>query len=315
VIGPKLKEEAMSLLIVGSVALDSIKTPYGGHSDILGGSAVHASMSASFHSPVNLVGVVGDDFPQEHVDFLSLRGIDVSGLEIVEGKTFRWAGYYENDMNQAHTLDTQLNVFADFVPKIPVKYQESKYLFLGNIHPVLQLDVLNKLSRPELVAMDTMNFWIDSQKEALSEVVKNVDILFINDAELRQYTNESNLINAARTVLNQGLKYVIVKKGEHGSMIIGDNLFFACPAFPVDKLADPTGAGDTFAGGFMGYVAKTKDMTEENLKKALVVGTIMSSFNVEAFSLNRLKTLTIEEVAHRYNSLRAFTSFTDHVFE
>ena len=211
----------MSLIIVGSVALDSIKTPHGAHEDIIGGSAVHAGVSASFYGPVNLVGVVGNDFPKEHIDFLCNRGIDVTGLEVADGKTFRWEGYYEHDMNQAFTIDTQLNVFADFNPKIPPKYTNSKYLFLGNIHPDLQLDVINKIKKPNLVAMDTMNLWIKTEKEALKKVIKKADLLFINDAELRQFTGEANLIKAAKKILTEGLKYVVVKKGEHGSMIIG----------------------------------------------------------------------------------------------
>lgn len=202
----------MTLLIVGSVALDSIKTPVGEHRDILGGSAVHASMSASFHTPVNLVGVVGSDFPREYIQFLQSRQIDVAGLEIVEGKTFRWLGYYEDDMSQAHTLDTQLNVFADFAPKIPEHYRNCDYLFLGNIHPQLQLDVLSSMNRPKLVAMDTMNFWISSQKDLLLDVISRVDVLFINDAEIRQLTGEVSLIQAARKLLAIGLKYVVLKK-------------------------------------------------------------------------------------------------------
>jgi len=304
-------EELMSLMIVGSVALDSIKSPHGEHKDIVGGSAVHASTAASFYGPVNLVGVVGEDFPKEHIDFLCSRGINTEGLEVACGKTFRWVGYYEHDMNHAYTVATELNVFSDFVPKIPEKYKKSKYVFLGNIQPSLQLDVLNLVKGAKVKALDTMNLWIKTERKALLGVLKKVDILFINDAEIRQLTGEPNLIKAAKKTLNMGSKYIVVKKGEHGALIIGDNLFFACPAFPVDKLSDPTGAVDTFAGGFMGYLSKTDNLSKENLKKAVVVGTVMSSFNVEEFSLNRLKSLTTAEIFERYNNLMGYTSFTE----
>jgi sugar/nucleoside kinase (ribokinase family) len=299
----------MSLLVVGSVALDSIKTPHGDHKDILGGSATHASMSASFHTNVNLVGVVGNDFPVEHIDYLNSRKIDTMGLEIANGKTFRWEGFYEGDMSQANTIDTQLNVFADFDPKIPDSYKQTPYVFLGNIHPLLQNKVLDMIPEPKLVGLDTMNLWIDIEKDNLTKVLKRIDVLFINDAEIRQYTGEVNLITAAEKVLDLGVKYVLLKKGEHGALLISKDTFFAAPAYPVKSVFDPTGAGDTFAGGFMGYISNTDDMSIENMKKALITGTVMSSFNVEEFSLNRLKKLKDNEIVSRYEEMKTITTF------
>jgi len=299
----------MSVLIVGSVALDTVKTPFGKHDYILGGSAVHASVAASFFSPVSLVGVVGEDFPQEHINFLNSRDIETKGLQIKAGKTFHWEGYYEYDMNQAHTLDTQLNVFADFDPQVPAEYKNSEFVFLANIDPELQMKVLGQVVSPKLTVLDTMNFWIETKKDALLAVIQKVDIVVLNDAETRQLMGTPNLMVGARELLKLGVKKVIIKKGEHGSLLFEDNHYFAAPSFPLDKVVDPTGAGDSFAGGFIGYLAKTGDLSHDNMRKAVVIGSTIASHNVEDFSLNRMRKLTQKEIQHRYAEFKRMTEF------
>jgi sugar/nucleoside kinase (ribokinase family) len=299
----------MSILVVGSVALDSVETPFGKEDNILGGSATYFSTSASFFTDVNLVAVVGDDFPQEHVDFLKSRDIDLRGLARVSGKTFRWKGKYSYDLNEAQTLETDLNVFADFKPRIPEEYAAIDYLFLANIDPELQMEVLNQVARPRIVACDTMNFWISSKQEALKKVLERVDILIINEGEARQLSGEANLVKAARKVLSLGAKTLIIKRGEHGVLMFNGSSIFAVPAYPLEEVFDPTGAGDTFAGGFMGYLANAGDISEDGIRQAIIFGSVMASFNVEDFSLNRLKRLDYREIEERYRAFKAMTHF------
>jgi len=299
----------MSLLIVGSIALDNVKTPFGEHQNILGGSAIHASNAASFFSSVNLVGVVGKDFPTEHLHFLKKRNIDTSGIQIKKGKTFHWEGYYEYDMNQAHTLKTDLNVFADFDPIIPDNYKDSEFVFLANIDPTLQLKVLQQIKKPKFIMLDTMNFWIETKKDILLKAINSVDLLVLNDAEARQFIDTPNLIKAAQELLATGVKKVIIKKGEHGAILFEKDNVFVAPSYPLEKIIDPTGAGDSFAGGLIGYLSKTNDLSHANLRKAIITGTAMASFNVEDFSLNRLKSLTKTEITKRIKKLKNITDF------
>jgi len=298
------------LLIVGSVALDSVKTPFGEVKEALGGSATYASYAASFFTPVRLVGVVGEDFPVAHVELLKSRAIDLDGLQAVRGKTFRWAGAYEYDLNDARTLATELNVFATFKPQIPPAYRKSDFVFLANIDPDLQLSVLDQVEKPRLVACDTMNLWIRTKPESLKRVIKRADFLFINEAEARLFTNLPSLIKAGWMLQSWGPKYVVIKKGEHGALLFGEKTFFAAPAFPLEEVFDPTGAGDTFAGGFFGYVAQNAgDISDATLRKAVVYGAAMASFTVEKFSLERLKTLTTEELTARVRMLKELSHF------
>ena len=299
----------MPVLIVGSVALDNVKTPFGEKKNILGGSAVHASVAASFFSKVDLVGVVGQDFPKEHVKFLESRGIDLSGLQKTEGKTFHWDGYYEYDMNQAHTLDTRLNVFEKFDPKIPVKSQKNEFVFLANMDPELQLKVIKNLGGARMIVADTMNFWIDTKKQALLEVVKKADIMLLNDMEARQLMGVPSVVVAAKKLLGHGAKAVIIKKGEHGALYFSKDCHFSAPSYPQENLKDPTGAGDSFAGGFIGYLAKSGDLGKESIKKAVIIGSVMASFNVEDFSLDRMRTLKEKEINARFDEFIRFSRF------
>ncbi|MBM2839217.1 MAG: adenosine kinase [Deltaproteobacteria bacterium] len=301
----------MSLLVVGSVAFDSVETPFGKAEEVLGGSATYFSTAASFFTDVKLVAVVGDDFPEEHVTFLKSREIDVNGLQKAIGKTFRWKGRYDFDLNQAHTLDTQLNVFASFKPQIPEVYKDAEYVFLANIDPVLQLEVLRQVRKPKLVACDTMNFWIEGKLHELKETLKHVDILTINEGEARELAKEASLVKAAKTILSFGPKTLIVKRGEYGSLMFSDAGIFAAPAYPLESVFDPTGAGDTFAGGFMGYLSNTGNLGDGNIRQAIIFGSAMASFNVEEFSLNRMKTLTYAEIEQRYKSFKRLTHFED----
>ena len=298
------------VLIVGSMALDSVRTPLGEVKDALGGAADYSSVAAAFFAPVQLVGVVGDDFPQEHLDFLASRHIDLSGVQVVPGgKTFRWAGYYDFDLNVAHTLDTQLNVFADFQPSLPDAYKQAPYVFLANIDPELQLQVLSQVQKPKLAVCDTMNFWIDGKPDALKEVLKRVDIAFLNDAEARQLTGKLSTIKAAKALQALGPKTVIIKKGEHGALLFHGDDHFSAPSYPLEDIADPTGAGDSFAGGFIGYVASQDDISPATLRKAVVYGSVMASYNVEDFSLNRLRSLTQADIAARYRAFKEIAHF------
>ena len=299
----------MSILVVGSVAFDSVETPFGREENILGGSATYFSTSASFFSDVQLVAVVGEDFPQEHVDFLGSRNIDLRGLARVSGKTFHWKGRYGYDLNEAQTLETHLNVFADFKPRIPAAYASAEYLFLANIDPELQMEVLNQVTTPRIVACDTMNFWISSKPDALKKVLERVDIFIINEGEARQLSGDANLVKAARKILAMGAKTLIIKRGEYGVLMFNGSSIFAAPAYPLEEVFDPTGAGDTFAGGFMGYLANTGDLSEKGIRQAIIFGSVMASFNVEDFSLNRLKRLDYKEIEERYRELKSMTHF------
>ena len=302
----------MSVLVVGSVALDNVRTPFGEVKDALGGSCSYVSTAISYFADPTIVGVVGNDFPAQHIQLFKDKGIDTAGLETDNsGQTFRWTGYYEYDMNQAHTLDTALNVFADFKPRIPESHRKPTHLMLANIDPELQLQVLDQVERPELVMLDTMNFWIEIKRDALLEVIKRVDILLLNDAEARQLCDTASLQKAARQLLGMGLKRVIIKKGEHGCLMFSHEDFFSAPAFPLEVVKDPTGAGDTFAGGFIGYLAKHPNPTEEIYRQAVIVGTTMASFTVEEFSLDRLANLKPSEITNRCGLLRRHTTFPD----
>jgi len=292
------------------MALDSVRTPAGEVQNALGGAADYSSVAASFFSPVQLVGVVGDDFPNEHLEFLKSRNIDLGGVQIIpDGKTFRWAGYYDFDLNVAHTLDTQLNVFADFKPVLPAEFKDAHYVFLANIDPELQLEVLNQVTKPKLTVCDTMNFWIEGKKDALIEVLKRVDVAVMNDAEVRQLTGKMSVITGARALQELGPQTVIIKKGEHGALLFHGDQHFAAPSYPIEEIADPTGAGDSFAGGFIGYVASQDDISEATFRKAVIYGSVMASFNVEDFSLNRLRTLTFDEINRRYRAFQKIAHF------
>jgi sugar/nucleoside kinase (ribokinase family) len=308
---PPTGDEFMSILVVGSVGLDSIETPAGKVENALGGSAIYFSTAASFfYDAIRLVAVIGDEFPQEHLDFLKKRGIDIEGLERIKGgKTFRWGGNYTEDLNAAVTLFTDLNVFGDFEPKLPHTYRDTPYVFLANINPELQLNVIKQVTKPKLTVCDTMNLWINNSREALMQTLGHVDILILNDGEARLITGEDNLIRAAKQILTYGLKRVIVKKGEHGAMSLTDSTFFATPAYPLEAVSDPTGAGDSFAGGFMGYLASVGDTSEATIRKAIIYGTVIASFNVEDFSLNRQRTLTRSEIDGRYSQLQEMVTF------
>ncbi|MDD2500682.1 MAG: PfkB family carbohydrate kinase [Geobacter sp.] len=301
----------MGIVVVGTVAFDTVETPFGKGENVLGGSATYFSTSASFFSDVSLVAVVGEDFPEEHVNFLKSREIDLQGLQRIPGKTFHWTGKYGYDLNEAQTLDTQLNVLLDFKPELPAAYRSTDVLFLANIDPELQLQVLDQVEKPRLTACDSMNFWISSKPEALKEVMRRVDIVVINEGEARMLTGEANLVKAARQMISQGCKRLVVKRGEYGVLMFTAETVFAAPAWPLEEVFDPTGAGDTFAGGFMGYLANTGDLSEEGIRQALVFGSVMASFNVEDFSLNRMKRLTYPEIEARYRSFKGLTSFRD----
>jgi sugar/nucleoside kinase (ribokinase family) len=301
----------MSLLVVGSVALDSVETPFGKKEEVLGGSATFFSVAASFFTPVHLVAVVGEDFPEAHVQFLRSRNIGLDGLTREKGRTFRWKGKYGFQLNEAQTLDTQLNVFQDFAPKLPEAYRGASYVFLGNIHPELQSQVLDQVKGPRLVAADTMNFWIQGTREALLKTLKRVNLLFVNDAEIRQLSGEHNIVKAARAVLTMGPSRVVVKRGEYGALLFERDHIFACPAMPLEEVFDPTGAGDTFAGGFMGTLATTDRSEQDMLRRAMVMGSVMASFTVERFSLDRLRDLTQREIHQRFSEFKRLTHFED----
>ncbi len=301
----------MSVLIAGSVALDDLKTPFGERKKVLGGSAVHASVSAGFFSHVELVGAAGADFPAEHTDFLRSMGIGISGLEIKEGKTFHWEGFYEYDMNSAHTVKTDLNVLAGFDPKLSGPHRKCKYVFLGNIDPQIQLKLIEQLGKPALIAADTMNFWIENKKNELFKVIKKTDVMLLNEMEVRQLSGEPNLVKAAGSILKLGCRYVIIKKGEHGALLFSKNLNFSAPSYPQSELVDPTGAGDSFAGGFIGYLAATGRLDNDAIKKAVVIGSVMASFNIEDFSLERMKTLKKEEIISRYGVIERCARFEE----
>jgi sugar/nucleoside kinase (ribokinase family) len=287
------------VLIVGSVALDTVKTQQAEHADLLGGSASYASVAASFFAPVRMVGVVGDDFPIIYRDLFQKRNIDLAGLETAAGKTFRWSGEYEVDMNNRRTLSVELNVFEKFEPKLPAAFQKTEYVLLANIAPSLQSRVLDQMAKPKFVVADTMDLWINVARPDLLALLKRVDMLILNDSEAKLLTEQVNLITAGRKIQALGPRYVVVKKGEHGALLFGPDEFFSTSAFPLESVFDPTGAGDCFAGALMGTVASTGDFSFSGLKRAVVQGSLVASFNVEQFSLKRLETLSLEEIIQR----------------
>ena len=301
----------MSLLVVGSMAFDSIRSPFGEVEKVVGGSATYFSLAASYLAPVRLVSVVGADFPPEVVRMLGTRGIDTRGLATAEGKTFQWKGYYEYDLNTAHTVTTELNVFRDFAPVLPEDYRDTPFVFLGNIAPSLQMEILRQVRRPKLVALDTMNYWIESSPGPLREAIAKVDILMVNEGEIRMLTGEYNLVRAARTVLGWGPSRVVVKRGEYGVLHLSDGAIFAAPAYPLETIFDPTGAGDSFAGGFMGYLAGRGggEPTDMDFRLATMYGSAIASFTVEAFSTEKLQNLTAEEISERLGSFLTLTEF------
>ncbi len=298
------------LMVVGTVAIDSVETPFGKRDSVFGGSASYFSYAASFFTPVELIAVVGQDFPKEYRSILEERSIGLDHLTTASGKTFHWKGRYETDLNTAHTLDTQLNVLLDFKPQLKAD-REPDFLFLANIDPDLQLSVLNQVKRPKcrFVACDTMNFWITGKKQQLEQVLKRVDMIVLNDGEARQLAHESNLFKAARKIQTMGPGTVIIKKGEHGALLFHGQQYFVLPAYPLEEVFDPTGAGDTFAGGVMGYLVKTKEVNFENLKQAVVYGAVIASFAVEAFGLDRLRALQTAEIENRRKEFHKLCHF------
>ncbi len=302
----------MKLLVVGSVAFDAIETPFGKTDKILGGAATFIGLASSIMNvPSGIVSVVGGDFPQEYLDLLSGRGVNIEGIEIVkEGKTFFWSGKYHNDLNSRDTLVTEVNVLENFDPKIPNSMQDSEVLLLGNLHPGVQLSVLEKMNnRPKLVILDTMNFWMDLTWDLLLEVIAKTDVITINDEEARQLSGEYSLVKAAQKIHEMGPEFVIIKKGEHGALLFNDGKIFAIPALPLEEVFDPTGAGDTFAGGFAAYLTKNQEFTFEEMKSALIVGSAMASFTVEKFGTQRLEEVTEAEMIGRINQFKELTTF------
>lgn len=301
----------MGILIVGTITLDTVQTPTKKVEDALGGSGTYAAVAASFFGkPVHLIGVVGADFPTEYTNFLQTRGIDLEGLtRVQDGKSFRWGGKYTDDFNVRDTLFTELNVVADFHPVLPDTYKDTSYLFLANDPPQLQLSIIEQVSNPKLVVCDTMDFWINEEREALKKTIERVDILILNDSEAKLLTGESNLLLAARAILDYGPNRVIIKKGEHGAISITESSFFSAPAYPLENVVDPTGAGDSFAGGFMGYLASNDDISEGSIRKAMMSGTVIASFNIEDFSINRQKSVQFSEIEARYQELQNAVRF------
>ena len=301
----------MSVLAVGSIAFDSVKTPFGSAREVLGGSAVYFSLAASYFTSVNLVGVIGEDFQESHLQVLRERAIDLQGLETAPGKTFRWSGVYSYDMNERETLETHLNVFADFRPKIPESYRDCRYLFLGNIDPDLQWDILQQVRKPELISLDTMNYWIETKRDSLLRALSAVHLLTLNDGEARQLSEEVNLVKAARKILDLGPRILIIKRGEYGALMFTDSTVFSAPGYPLEVVYDPTGAGDSFAGGLCGYLANLDNVCDSTLRQAIIFGSTMASFCVEAFSVQRLRNLTYDEILERYRQFRRLSHFDD----
>jgi sugar/nucleoside kinase (ribokinase family) len=299
----------MSILVVGSVALDTVETPFGRADDALGGSATFFSSAASLFGPVQLVGVVGDDYPVDALTFLADRGVDLGGLERASGESFRWSGVYAYDLNSRETLETRLGVFAEFEPKIPEAFRDAEWVFLGNIDPELQLNVLDQVHQPKFVACDTMNLWIEIKRERLMELLKRVDLLLVNDGEARQLSGDFNLARAARWIMDRGPRYLIIKKGEHGAILFTPHGVFFAPGYPLEEVFDPTGAGDAFAGGFMGHLAQTGRLDDGDLRRAVIYGSVMGSFAVEKFSIERFKDLTVDEIEERVRHFREMTTF------
>ncbi len=303
----------MSVLVVGSLALDTIETPFGAVDNALGGSAIYIAVASSyFTNPIRLVGVVGGDFPADGIAFLEKRNIDLEGLQIVrDGKTFRWSGKYHYDLNVRDTLSTDLNVFETFDPKIPERYRKSRCVCLGNIDPIMQLHVLNQVENPRVVICDTMNYWIERKYAQLRETLERINILILNDSEARLLSREPNLIKAGRVIRSMGPSVVIIKKGEHGALMLTETIAFSAPAYPMENIFDPTGAGDAFAGGFAGWLARTDELSEENLKKAVIYGSTLASFCVEKFGVEGLADLTYLQIQDRFRQFRELSRFEE----
>lgn len=303
------REDQVSILVVGSVALDSVKTPFGRRERILGGSATFFSIAASFFNRVNIVATVGEDFPKKNLAVFARRNIGLEGLTVSKGKTFHWKGYYDYDLNTAHTIATHLNVFKDFNPQVPEDLRDSEFVFLANIDPDLQYSVLRQIRRPRLVALDSMNYWISSKRPSLEKILNKVDIFLLNDAEARQFSGESNLIKAARAVLAYGPKAVIIKRGEYGVLYFSKRSHFLAPAYLLESIFDPTGAGDTFAGGLVGYLSRARRLDDASVRTGIIYGSILASFTVEDFSADRLLSISMKEIKGRYEHFRKITQF------
>jgi len=299
----------MSLLVVGSVALDSVETPFGSVEEALGGSAIFFGLAGSILHPVQMVGVVGNDYPMDQLQRLAARGIDLGGVTVADGESFRWGGRYGFDLSSRETLFTRLGVFANFRPSIPAGFRDASYVFLGNIDPELQLEVLDQVRSPKFVAADTMNFWINGKRPTLLKLLERVDCLLVNDSEIRELTGDWHIHRAARWILERGPKYVVIKKGEHGAVLVGGGQIFYVPAFPLEDVFDPTGAGDAFAGGFMGHIARTGNLTPPNLRLAMVYGSAMGSYAVERFSIQRFEEIDLGDVQDRVKAQRELVHF------
>jgi sugar/nucleoside kinase (ribokinase family) len=299
----------MSVLVVGTVAFDSIETPYGSAERILGGSASYFALGASFFTPVRVVGVIGQDFPQEYLDLFAEKKIDLEGLKRANGDTFHWRGRYHEDINVRDTLELHLNVLAGFVPELPERYRDAEYVFLGNIDPAMQMEVLNQIRRLKLVACDTMDHWIRESAQELQKVLKRIEMLVINDSEARLLSGESNIVRAARAILKMGPKAVLIKRGEYGVLQFSDSSVFATPAYPLEEVFDPTGAGDSFAGGFLGQLARSGDASQRGIRRAIVYGSVVASFTVEDFGVKRLTTVSLSEIEERYQRFIQLTDF------
>lgn len=299
----------MSILVVGSVAIDSVKTPFGKRPEALGGSATYFSMAASFFNKVNIVATVGEDFPKKYINLFKNKGIGTEGLHVAKGKTFRWEGRYDFDLNTAHTIATHLNVFQNFKPEVPKDLKNSKFVFLANIDPELQYNVLKQVTHPKLVACDSMNYWLEHKKKEFERLLDKVDILLLNDSEARQFTGEPNLMRAARMIVNFGPKAVIIKKGEHGVIYFSKDSHFIAPAYLLETVYDPTGAGDTFAGGMIGYLSKAGKVDEASIRKSIIYGSILASFAVEDFSVDRMLEITMDDINSRYDHFKKITRF------
>jgi sugar/nucleoside kinase (ribokinase family) len=299
----------MSILVVGTVAFDSIETPFGSAERILGGSASYFALGASFFAPVRIVGVIGQDFPQEYLDLFTQRNIDLEGVKKESGDTFHWRGRYHEDINVRDTLELHLNVLAGFVPDLPERYRDAEYVFLGNIDPLMQLEVLNQIRRMRLVVCDTMDHWIRENPEGLRQVLKRIEMLVINDSEARLLSGQSNIVRAAREILKMGPKVVLIKRGEYGVLQFSDSSIFATPAYPLEEVFDPTGAGDSFAGGFLGQLARSGELTQQGIRRAIVYGSVVASFTVEDFGVKRLSSVTLRDIEERYKGFVQLTDF------
>ncbi|HET7583368.1 MAG TPA: PfkB family carbohydrate kinase [Gemmatimonadaceae bacterium] len=299
----------MTVLVVGSVALDSVETPFGKAEQVVGGSATFFAAAASHLARVQVVGVVGDDFPLDQLAVLERRGVDLAGVDRQPGESFRWRGRYRHDLNTAETIETRLGVFSRFRPTIPEQFRSAPFVFLGNIDPRLQLDVLSQVERPRLVACDTMNFWIESRRNDLLTLLGHVDLVTLNDAEARQLSEHANLMRAARWIMDRGPRHVIIKKGEHGAFMFTREMVFYAPAYPLEEVFDPTGAGDSFAGGFIGYLARTGDLSDASLKRAVIYGSAMGSFAVERFSIGRFQEIGPHDIADRVRAFHQLVTF------